>query len=183
MSETAETAETAEAAPEVAYEGVIVIEWPAARRKPATGSPVVLPAWPTAVFDAATGELIQASQVDVHVEHSSWITADLTVFTDPDGRPLGKSDTTVYKDEDGKFRTATFRYLVAEMRVRPARLAQAGNLTSAGQVAYEAYVASCGGKSVHGEDLPSWAGLAPAIQAHWEAAAQAVAGMPEPAGP
>lgn len=43
-----------------------------------------------------------------------------------------------------------------------------------GQIAYEAYVQHCGGKSIRGEDLPVWAEQDAAIQAHWEAAAQAV---------
>lgn len=43
-----------------------------------------------------------------------------------------------------------------------------------GQIAYEAYVQSCGGKSIHGEDLPDWTGQSPEIRAHWNAAAQAV---------
>ncbi len=43
-----------------------------------------------------------------------------------------------------------------------------------GQVAYEGYIASCGGKSIHGEDLPSWQDQAPAIREHWRAAADAV---------
>ena len=44
-----------------------------------------------------------------------------------------------------------------------------------GQAAYEAYFADCGGKSILGDDLPAWAGQAPEIRAHWEAAAEAVA--------
>jgi len=43
-----------------------------------------------------------------------------------------------------------------------------------GQIACGAYVAHCGGKSVHGEDLPSWEDQDPVIREHWEAAAQAV---------
>jgi hypothetical protein len=43
-----------------------------------------------------------------------------------------------------------------------------------GRIAYEAYLASCGGKSVRGDDLPSWDDQDPAIRAHWEAAALAV---------
>lgn len=42
------------------------------------------------------------------------------------------------------------------------------------RIAYEAYVRSCGGKSVHGEDLPAWEAANPAIRVHWDAAAQAV---------
>jgi hypothetical protein len=48
-------------------------------------------------------------------------------------------------------------------------------VASHGQVAYEAYVKSCGGKSIRGEDLPSWQDQAPAIRAHWEAAGRASA--------
>jgi hypothetical protein len=44
-----------------------------------------------------------------------------------------------------------------------------------GQIAYEAYVAHCGGVSVRGEQLSSWDGQSPEIRAHWDAAAQAVA--------
>ncbi len=43
-----------------------------------------------------------------------------------------------------------------------------------GQVAYEAYTEHCGGKSVHGEDLPDWHGQSHVIQGHWNAAGQAV---------
>jgi hypothetical protein len=43
-----------------------------------------------------------------------------------------------------------------------------------GRVAYEAYVEHCGGKSVRGEDLPSWEDQAPEIRAHWEQAAARV---------
>ena len=44
-----------------------------------------------------------------------------------------------------------------------------------GRIAYEAYVQDCGGKSIHGEDLPAWDDQAPAIRAHWIAAGKAVA--------
>ena len=47
--------------------------------------------------------------------------------------------------------------------------------TGYGQIAYEAYVESCGGLSVRGEPLPSWADQYPGIRTHWDAAAQAVA--------
>jgi len=43
-----------------------------------------------------------------------------------------------------------------------------------GRVAYEGYLASCGGKSIRGEELPGWADQAPEIRAHWRAAADAV---------
>ena len=52
-----------------------------------------------------------------------------------------------------------------------------------GQVAYEAYVSHCGGKSVRGEDLPSYEDQDPAIRGHWEFAAQAVLGGNQPETP
>lgn len=43
------------------------------------------------------------------------------------------------------------------------------------QVAYEAYLQSCGGKSAwDGGELPAWEDQSPEIQQHWDAAAQAV---------
>jgi hypothetical protein len=44
-----------------------------------------------------------------------------------------------------------------------------------GQVAYEAYVLHCEGKSIRGENLPPWDDQHPAIMAHWDAAARKVA--------
>jgi len=46
--------------------------------------------------------------------------------------------------------------------------------TDMGRVAYEAYYQACDGRSVHGEQLPSWTGQAPAIRENWRAAADAV---------
>jgi hypothetical protein len=46
----------------------------------------------------------------------------------------------------------------------------------AAERAYAAYVVSCGGKSVRGEDLPGWDDLAPEVRGHWEAAARAARG-------
>ena len=43
-----------------------------------------------------------------------------------------------------------------------------------GQIAYEAYVDHCGGKSIRGEELPDWDHQHAEIRAHWEAAAEAV---------
>ena len=46
----------------------------------------------------------------------------------------------------------------------------------AAQRAYEAYVTSCGGKSVRGDDLPGWDDQSPELRGHWEAAARAARG-------
>lgn len=42
------------------------------------------------------------------------------------------------------------------------------------QIGYEAYVRSCGGRSVRGEALPSWLGQRPDVQRHWREAAEAI---------
>lgn len=47
-------------------------------------------------------------------------------------------------------------------------------MASFAQIAYEAYVQSCGGKSIRGDALPSWDDQDPAIRVHWGAAAKAV---------
>lgn len=43
-----------------------------------------------------------------------------------------------------------------------------------GQVAYEGYLVSCEGKSIRGEQLPSWAAQEAKIREHWRASADAV---------
>lgn len=53
---------------------------------------------------------------------------------------------------------------------------------TAGQAAYEAYLASCGGVSIRGEPLPSWHGQSELVKSHWERAAEAArAWTPGPA--
>ena len=47
-------------------------------------------------------------------------------------------------------------------------------MASLGEAAYEAYVEHCGGRSIHGEPLPSWDMQLPQIREHWEAAAEGV---------
>lgn len=49
-------------------------------------------------------------------------------------------------------------------------------MPEAGKIAYEAYVDSVGGVSVHGEPLPGWADQSDKIRAAWNAAAEAVLG-------
>ena len=49
------------------------------------------------------------------------------------------------------------------------------DLMDLGEVAYGAYLASCGGKSIRGEELPSWDDQTPEIREHWRAAADEVA--------
>ncbi len=47
-------------------------------------------------------------------------------------------------------------------------------MASLGEAAYQAYVEHCGGRSIHGEPLPSWDLQVPAIRGHREAAAEGV---------
>lgn len=49
-----------------------------------------------------------------------------------------------------------------------------------GQIAYEAYIKSSGGKSIRGEQLPGWDDQDGAIAQHWEAAGRAVAKLAAP---
>lgn len=49
-------------------------------------------------------------------------------------------------------------------------------MTTAGQIAYDAYKGSTGGRSaVSGDPLPEWSDQRPEIRAAWEAAGSAVA--------
>jgi hypothetical protein len=43
-----------------------------------------------------------------------------------------------------------------------------------GQVAYDAYSADAGHKSVHGEALPDWHSSSPEVRTHWRASAEAL---------
>lgn len=52
----------------------------------------------------------------VKVNPSQCVTAELTMFADDDGCPV-LGGNTVYPDGDGGFKTGTFRFLVAELRV------------------------------------------------------------------
>lgn len=47
-------------------------------------------------------------------------------------------------------------------------------MTSFGQIAFEAYSQSTGGKTYDGRDIPTWDELTERIQQAWEAAAQAI---------
>lgn len=44
-----------------------------------------------------------------------------------------------------------------------------------GQIGYEAYAASTGGKTFDGRDMPAWAALPSNIKQAWMAAAKAIA--------
>ena len=103
------------------YCGRVIIEWPAPGRSP------VLPGWGCSIFDAETGKPVVTAEKlvipSVTATAADVITCDLTVFADEDGTPV------LFPREDGHVtawpahggggvKTATFPFLVAEMRVR-----------------------------------------------------------------
>lgn len=53
-------------------------------------------------------------------------------------------------------------------------IATMGSRPDYGRVAYEAYLASCGGVSIRGEPLPDWDHQDDLIRGHWQAAGLAV---------
>jgi hypothetical protein len=99
----------------LAFEGMVVIQWAAARPSARFG---VQPLhWPlTSVYDALTGKLITTvTRIQVHATADSFVTADLTMHTGEDGRPV--YDIGQVRVADGKPATGTFPFWVTEMRV------------------------------------------------------------------
>ena len=102
------------------YEGVIALRWrlrPGAGRHamPLLGALVV-------VTDTQTGaDITTATDVQIHAPIDGMVTADLTMFTDAEGHPIG-NDGKVCLGEDGKPLTGVFRFMVAEMQTsRPGK--------------------------------------------------------------
>ena len=96
------------------YRGVVAIEWPA----PAGGSVYAcMLGRGVKISDAVTGKLITTcthADITVHADANALVTADLTLFADADGEPLLDGTPEVDGEE---IRTATFPFLVSEMRV------------------------------------------------------------------
>jgi hypothetical protein len=97
------------------YRGLVSIEWPA----PAGSSPYAcMLGRGVKLSDAVTGKLITTcSDITVYADAGALVTADLILFADEDGEPL--LDGKPVLDGEG-FRTGTFPFVVAEMRVRHA---------------------------------------------------------------
>jgi hypothetical protein len=108
----AESAGTDEDEP--AYYGRVIIEWPAQHRK---GH--VLASHGCAIFDAETGKPIPAvSRAAITADVTGFITCDLTLLADEDGKPVLDRTPQFIANRDGEIRTGVFPFLVAEMRVR-----------------------------------------------------------------
>jgi hypothetical protein len=119
---TTEAAEAKESAgtEQVPCYGYVIIEWPPPRPG---GGPRAMPAWGCAIFDAATGKPVltvtKITVPSVTAPAAGFVTCDLTMFADEAGLPV------LLQREDGAFaegglKTGTFRFYVAEMRVRHA---------------------------------------------------------------
>ena len=120
---TTDTAEAAAPACEtgpgadLAFEGMVIIEWPA-RRPEGTAGVKPLIGKLTAVYDALTGTVLTTvTKIEVHAWPSGYVTADLTMFTGEDGRPL--YDIGKARVAEGRPVAGTFPFWVTEMRVRP----------------------------------------------------------------
>lgn len=114
MTETAPHAVTPDEEAAPPYRGAVVIEWPAA----AGSSPyAVMIGRRVKITDAVTGKPVTAcwaADITVHADACALVTADLTLFADADGEPLLDGMPVLDGEE---VRTATFPFLVAEMRV------------------------------------------------------------------
>lgn len=114
MTETAPHASLADEEAPPPYRGAVVIEWPAA----VGSSPyAVMIGHRVSIFDAVTGKQIttcSAADITVHADANALVTADLTLFAGAEGEPLLDGMPEVDGEE---IRTATFPFLVAEMRV------------------------------------------------------------------
>ena len=96
--------------------GSVIITWPRPQG-------LNLDVWDVQIQDAETGETLttvlglRLVLGGSHGWRPSPIEVELTQLADADGKPL-KNGAPVVPDDDGKrFRTGTFRYLVAHMRV------------------------------------------------------------------
>jgi len=101
--------------------GLVIVEWPAA-----VPGPRPMPSWKVTLTDAVSGaQIVTAERVVIRADASGFVTAELTMLADDDGKPVFSAQPDsdrpgcmkVRLDEHGKIRTGTFPFLVAEMRV------------------------------------------------------------------
>ena len=99
--------------------GTVIIEWPGPGRHGVSA----IAGHAITIRDAFSGGELQgelittvtSADIVIHASAESLVTADLTMFADEDGNPVftGKPHF-----RDGEVITATFPFIVAEMRVR-----------------------------------------------------------------
>lgn len=93
--------------------GSMIITWP----KPGKGH---LFGGRIALADADSGEVITTAldlDLTVHTDTQSLITAEITMFADADGKPLGPGEPVTYAEDGENLATGRFRWLVSEMRI------------------------------------------------------------------
>jgi hypothetical protein len=103
--------------------GAVIIEWPA----PDPENPLrPVAGWKCALYDAATGgQIYTVTAIEVRAPVDGAITADLTMHANEHGQPVlalapgdRKGTVKMPATEDGKPFMGTFRFDVAEMRIR-----------------------------------------------------------------
>ena len=100
---------------EIAYRGDVIIEWPPPRQGYCGLSPVR--GYDLMVLDAVTGKpVLTVSRVEIHADANGLVTADITMWADPDGEPL--TDTSVAYKRGDKWLQGTYPFYVAAMTVR-----------------------------------------------------------------
>jgi hypothetical protein len=100
-------------APDDAYRGVVIIEWPAPY---GAGPYSAMHGGGATITDAVTGALLATvSRAVVTSCPAGLVTAELTMLADADGDPLPDGPPAFNQEET---RTGTFTFLVTEMRVR-----------------------------------------------------------------
>jgi hypothetical protein len=97
------------------FAGTLGIEWPAGDL--AAGK--ALHGWKITPYDAE-GPVTTVSEIALHASVLGLIWADLTMFTDKDGRPVLHlpDHQAPHLGGDGRPTEATFPYLITSMRVR-----------------------------------------------------------------
>lgn len=98
--------------PPETFAGRLVIIWPKASGPAVHGNLI-------AFIDADSGDpIVTITDLTVHVDLYAPVVAEVAMFADADGKPLLGAHAMPVPDADGKaYRTGTFRWLVAEMRV------------------------------------------------------------------
>lgn len=99
------------------FEGTATVEW----RANGPGSRQVMAGWHFTIRDADGTMLLAVTEMTIHAPADGGVWADLTMFCDPDGKPVTSDGprTEIHLGEDGQILKSTYPYLVAGMSVAP----------------------------------------------------------------
>jgi hypothetical protein len=95
--------------------GHLIITWPKT-----TGPHGALAGWRVTLTDADSGQQITSvldMNLVVHAEPRALVTAELTMLTDRDGRPLSPGAKPVIADDGENIATGRYCWIVTEMRI------------------------------------------------------------------